>query len=88
MTGNDDEKMASSGKHEVDPLRMYWWDQKVNFGDLIGPWLVREITGRDVVNTMWEEVGEAPGLLTVGSLLHSLRRSGLDVWGAGSMRSS
>ena len=87
MTGNDDEKMASSGKHEVDPLRMYWWDQKVNFGDLIGPWLVREITGRDVVNTMWEEVGEAPGLLTVGSLLHSLRRSGLDVWGAGSMRS-
>lgn len=68
------------------PVRMYWWDQKKNFGDLIGPWLVQKISGRQVVNTMWEEEGrDAPGLLTVGSLLHSLRRPGLDVWGAGSM---
>lgn len=69
------------------PIRMYWWDKKMNFGDLIGPWLVQMISGRPVVNTMWEETDEiSSGLLTVGSLLHSLRRAGLDVWGAGSMR--
>lgn len=69
------------------PIRMYWWDKKINFGDLIGPWLVQMITHRPVVNTMWEEAEDfSSGLLTVGSLLHSLRRPGLDVWGAGSMR--
>ena len=71
-----------------DAIRMYWWDGKLNFGDLIGPWLVGMITGRATVNTMWEDSDQSSsGLVTVGSLIHSLRRGGLDVWGTGSIRS-
>jgi len=68
------------------PIPLYWWSVKRNFGDLIGPWLVSRITGQPVVNTMGIGSKQEPGLVSVGSLLSSLERPGLDIWGTGSIR--
>ncbi len=29
----------------------YWWDETLNFGDWIGPWLVSQKSGKAVINT-------------------------------------
>lgn len=59
------------------PLR--WWDNKKNFGDLIGPWLAAKMTGREIY---WAQKTEAHYLL-VGSILDRVTPSSV-VWGPGS----
>lgn len=60
----------------------YWWDQRNNFGDLIGPWLIEMIAGRPAYNTIGEQA-RSDALVTVGSLINQLQRPGMTIWGSG-----
>ena len=70
-----------SGKADMKSVELYWWATKPNFGDLIGPWLVEMMTGRKAINVKDDKT--KGGVATVGSILQSLNRPGLDVWGSG-----
>lgn len=59
-----------------------WWDNELNFGDLIGPWLVEKITGKEAV---WVDK-KKPHYLIVGSILGRVSPSSI-VWGIGSFGS-
>jgi len=75
------EKIAQLGPGETP---VYWWDERANFGDALGPWLVQRITGREAVNA--RRRGKLnPALFGVGSILGYLDRDDVDVWGAGLM---
>ncbi|ALG28818.1 hypothetical protein AOZ07_07340 [Glutamicibacter halophytocola] len=65
-----------------DALPTYWWNGRKNFGDLIGPLLVRNISGRDVVN-MKDSALDDSTLVTVGSVLNLMERKRFEVWGSG-----
>ena len=66
-------------------LKMYWWTSRKNFGDLLGPDIVSNITGRPVIRA---EVGDCE-LISLGSVLSFILRSEelvkepLHVWGTG-----
>lgn len=58
---------------------VWWWTEAPNFGDLLAPWLVRKITGREVVySNKYERC-----YVVIGSVLGQVRRHAI-VWGAGS----
>lgn len=63
-------------------IASYWWDMKENFGDLIGPWIVEELTGRPVYNTIGQ-LSTAGALMTVGSIITEMQRPGMTIWGSG-----
>ncbi len=70
-----------------EPIDLYWWSKEKNFGDLIGPWMVEMMSGRPVRNVMGRRLEpDAVGLATVGSLIQTFDRPGLEVWGSGSIR--
>lgn len=56
-----------------------WWSYKKNFGDLLGPWLMEQMTGKEVV---WAQKSE-PHYLFVGSVLDKVQPSTV-AWGPGS----
>jgi len=60
----------------------YWWQGRTNFGDLIGPLLVKGLTGREPKN-MKDTDETGPCLVTVGSVLNLLERGGTEIWGSG-----
>ena len=66
-----------------DPIPLFYWDKKRNFGDLLGPWLVECFTGRPTFNVRGRRDG--PALATVGSIVAMFDRPGLHVWGSGLM---
>ena len=59
---------------------LIYWDGKPNFGDMIGPYLISKISGKPVVNV---KDTNAPGYMSVGSILQLVNRKGLIVWGSG-----
>lgn len=61
---------------------MRWWDYTKNFGDILGPWLVKKMADRDIV---WVPRHE-PHYVTVGSILGHVQPSSV-VWGTGSFGS-
>jgi hypothetical protein len=64
---------------EEGKVPVWWWTEAPNFGDLLAPWLVRRITGRDVVySNKYERC-----YVVIGSVLGQVRRHAI-VWGAGS----
>jgi len=63
-------------------IPMRWWDNSRNFGDLLGPWLVSKMTGREV---QWVAKDD-PHYLVVGSILGRVSRASV-VWGVGSFGS-
>lgn len=65
---------------EAIPMR--WWDYTRNFGDLLGPWLVQRMTGKEI---KWVPRHE-PHYITIGSILGHVRPSSV-VWGVGSFGS-
>lgn len=69
--------ILSNGK-----IPMRWWSYTKNFGDLLGPWLVEKMTGKEVV---WVPK-HMPHYLTVGSILGQVAASSI-VWGTGSFGS-
>lgn len=73
----------------TDPLRLYWWRGKPNFGDAISPLIVAHLSARPVV---WAEP-EAADLFALGSILRPVartwRRGGGHrpvVWGSGCLK--
>src|SRR5699024_5817282 len=63
-------------------IPMRWWDYTRNFGDLLGPWLVQRMSGREI---KWVPRHE-PHYITIGSILSHVRPSSV-VWGVGSFGS-
>ncbi len=59
---------------------VFYWDDAPNFGDVIGPFLISKITGKPVLNIYRNDF---TGLMTVGSILQEVDRSGMAVWGSG-----
>lgn len=67
-----------------------WYDRRPNFGDVVGPWLVTTMTGKETVNVRRtrEHPTKARGRATllVGSIIQMLNRNNVDIWGSGLMR--
>ncbi|MBO0907684.1 polysaccharide pyruvyl transferase family protein [Arthrobacter sunyaminii] len=78
---------VASGVRQVPEgcVNLLWWDERANFGDAVGPWLVRQISGLKPVNG-WRRQLDVPPLLTVGSTAGWLEQDGTRVWGTGLMR--
>lgn len=73
----------------TDPIRLYWWNKRANFGDAIAPIVVAHVAGRPV---SWAAAGEAQ-LFALGSILRSVARAhaadrgfGVHVWGSGALK--
>lgn len=62
-------------------LASYWWDDKPNFGDSIGPYILRRLTGKPILNV--RQLKSTPGLMTVGSVIQMINRPGMQIWGSG-----
>ncbi|MCC9196218.1 polysaccharide pyruvyl transferase family protein [Arthrobacter sp. zg-Y820] len=77
---------VAAGGREVPEncVNLLWWDERANFGDAVGPWLVRRLTGRTPVNG-WRRNLADPPLVAVGSTAGWLEQDGTRVWGAGLM---
>jgi hypothetical protein len=74
--------LNQSTSHPPRAIASYWWDQRTNFGDQIGPWLLEAITGRPSYNTIGlPNAGNA--LMTVGSLITEMQRPDMTIWGSG-----
>jgi pyruvyltransferase len=58
-------------------IRMYWWREQLNFGDVLAPVIVAAICGREPV---WQR--QPPRLLAIGSILQRAR-PGDTIWGSG-----
>lgn len=62
----------------------YWWDDTINFGDLIGPWLISLITNKTVVNSKYLNVDRTT--FTVGSIIEHASifpNKKISIWGSG-----
>lgn len=66
-------------QNEDGSIRVHWWTNAENFGDLLAPWLVERISGKKVA---YVPKGE-PAYLVIGSIV-AHASSGCGVWGAGS----
>lgn len=64
-----------------DTINMFWWDRVSNFGDKIGPYLAKKITGKEPVNLDRSSI--SPPLVSVGSIIHLINKPGFDIWGSG-----
>lgn len=67
-----------------DHVGAFWWDNRSNFGDAVGPWLVERITGKSPVNSRRVK-HEGPTMLAVGSIIGHLDRDHANLWGTGLM---
>ena len=65
-------------------VNLLWWDERPNFGDAVGPWLVNRLTGLTPVNG-WKRHLDVPPLVVVGSTAGWLEQHGSQIWGAGLM---
>lgn len=65
-------------------VHCYWWDETLNFGDWIGPWLISMKSGKPVLNTRKLNTS-TPTIFSVGSILHQLAfvKSKPIIWGSG-----
>lgn len=61
-------------------IPVFYWDSVPNFGDVIGPYLISRITGKQVLN-----IHSLPhsGFMAVGSILQMINREDMVVWGSG-----
>jgi hypothetical protein len=64
--------------------KVFYWDDKANFGDEIGPWIIERISKRKV-NNVRKNKNEV-GLMTVGSIVQQIDRPGMTIWGSGIIR--
>lgn len=83
--GETDFKRSIAKSMSPSAFPIYYWDKKRNFGDLIAPWLVTMMTGRQTFNVKGRSREVA--LASVGSIITMFDRPGLHVWGSGLMRS-
>lgn len=69
---------------DASSVSLFWWDNKPNFGDAVGPWLSSRITGKNPVNARGANLA-APPVMSVGSILNLIEQDGTKVWGTGLM---
>lgn len=68
-------------------IKMYWWNEKPNFGDAFNPYLVEKLSGQKVT---WSPL-ESADIVGAGSLLQWITKvqddltHPLHVWGSGYM---
>jgi hypothetical protein len=65
------------------PYRAFWWDKRVNFGDLLTEAVLRWLGARRVVNVRHLPFDCGPALVGAGSVLGMLRYPSGVVWGSG-----
>lgn len=71
--------------NEESHLNTYWATGVINFGDWLGPHLLRRFTGKRPMQS--NRVGLPDSrLYSVGSVLGWIKRSDVDVWGSGLIR--
>ncbi|MBP3035909.1 polysaccharide pyruvyl transferase family protein [Arthrobacter sp. zg-ZUI100] len=85
MAGPQAAHATAAGLVPEGCVNVLWWDERANFGDAVGPWLVNRITGLTPVNG-WKRHLDVPPLAAVGSTAGWLEQHGSQVWGAGLMR--
>ena len=67
------------------PIRLYWWNLRVNFGDVLSPEIVKYVSGRDVT---WASIEDCD-MISTGSLYGWLRinakryQRDVHIWGSG-----
>lgn len=67
------------------PIRLFWWTNRINFGDVLSPVIVRYISGREVE---WASLDDCT-MISTGSIYGWLRqrakryRRDVHVWGSG-----
>ncbi len=67
--------------NDKEKIRLYWWKgKKNNFGDILGPYLVKKITKKDVQYSRKKSFSEY--YLTSGSILYASSKKAI-VWGSG-----
>ena len=72
----------------VDHLNLYWsWHQMLNFGDWIGPYLFKKITGIAPLHCrVWRVNPPASLYFTAGSIFRKIKKDDVAiVWGSGTM---
>lgn len=77
---NDTASIDFKNKNIYGLAPVFYWDNKPNFGDFIGPYLVSKITRVPVLNI---KNIQYPGFMAVGSILQMLDRKNMTVWGSG-----
>jgi hypothetical protein len=65
-------------------LPVRYWTAKKNFGDLIGPMIVENLSGRLVKQEKSSDT--SPYLLSVGSIIQTIDKPGAIIWGSGLLR--
>lgn len=60
-------------------IQLKWWIHKPNFGDLLSPWLIKQMTGRDVE---YNDGHNSPTTLAIGSIVYQAMPNST-VWGSG-----
>ena len=69
----------------TDPIRLFWWTNRVNFGDVLSPVIVKYISGRDVE---WASLDDCT-MTSTGSIYGWLRLRSkrymrdVHIWGSG-----
>lgn len=63
------------------PIRAWWYNVDTNFGDMVTPYLLSRLTGREVVFEPKES--DNTTLIAVGSILHIGDNATCEVWGSG-----
>lgn len=77
--------LTDDGRLEKNvPLKMYFFSNTPNFGDLVGPWLASKLTGRPVINVNKEKFS-SNAIFGVGSIIHLINyhHQACKIWGSG-----
>lgn len=79
--------MVGQSDMSTDPVKLYWWNDKPNFGDALSAGVVGHLSGRDVV---WSREADSD-LFAIGSILHRTKRIPKAshkpvIWGSGIMK--
>lgn len=64
---------------ELGRVPVRWWMVNPNFGDLLSPWLISQMTGRETVRAD----RKAPHYMAIGSVAKQARKNSV-LWGTGS----
>lgn len=83
ISGSLDASLAG-GAVPAGFLNLLWWDERPNFGDAVGPWLAKRLSGLTPVNGRGRRLA-TPALATAGSIAGWLEQDGSGIWGSGLM---
>ena len=64
----------------LNNIDVYWWNNKINFGDQLNKYLIEKISGREV--KLKEENSYKTHFLCIGSIFHLANKNSI-VWGSG-----